>query len=241
MKTFDEAAHPRQRSGRFTDKTNDAPTGTLTEPAETVKPGGHSISSYAAESRGLTEISAEEYEAREMVPAHDLAKGDIILWESESDAGGTQFWEEEITFAQVGIDLNYRRHVYIETPSARRGIQLPYRSLAAKRPAAAAPAVTYAPELRGGARPEDLAVTVDASDDHGSTVTLHEVGQTTPKMLDRFRITERLAPGTSIPLLESSTQVQEKVADRFIPLDGLSYDEYLRREPLQHGGRAWSD
>lgn len=245
MTTFDETLHPREAGGRFAAKRNDAPTGTLTEsaeqmPAVAVKPVGHSITVRAATERGLVEVDAEVYDDREMIPASKLAAGDVILWESVDDTHGTRYWEETVTHVQVGVDLNYRRRVTVETPGAPRGVELSYGSLAARRAPAEEPPVVY-PPLRDGRNPAHLAVSVDSSDSMGSWVTLQETGMGNPPMLDRFRTSEVLTPGTVIPLLESSRAVQETVADRFIPLAGLSLGETLRREPRGHSGRAWND
>lgn len=239
MSTFDATAHPRATTGQFTDKRNDAPTGGLTA---TVELGGHSISHAATTGPGMTQITADEYAAREMVDASQLKAGDVLAWHSIDDTAGTQYWVETVTYAQAGIDEKYRRVVDVETARKPGGDNV-IRFRASDRVAVIAAAetpVVYPAELRDGHTPETLAVVVETSDAYGSTVRLQAAGDERGTMLDRFRIAEKLEAG-EIPLLESSREVQEKVADRFIPLAGLSMDDYLRREPIRHGGRAWND
>lgn len=240
MDTFDPTGHPRSvATGQFVDKRNDAPVDALTD---TVELGGHSITHAATTGPGVTEITADAYAAREMVDASQLKAGDTLAWHSIDDTAGEQYWTETVTHALAGIDEKYRRVVLVETARKPGGDNV-IRFRASEQVAVIAAAdtpVSYPAELRDGHTPETLAVVVETSDAYGSTVRLQVAGDERGTMLDRFRIAEKLEPG-EIPLLESSRHVQEKVADRFIPLAGLSMDEYFRREPMHHGGRAWND
>lgn len=240
MTTFDERLHPRETSGEFALKRNDPPAGELMD--DIMGPDtlvGNYVNEAIAGGPGVTEITAEQFAGGNVIDASELKAGDTILWRSAGD-DGERYWAEKTMFVQLGIDEKYRRVVLVETERRPGGNSGTIEFRASQRVGVAAESeerVQY-PALRDGHTPEQLQVVVESSDAYGSTVRLQKVGG--GRMLDRFRIAGKLTPGT-LPLLEAGWDVQEKVAHRFVPLAGLSYDDCLAREPMGHGGRAWND
>lgn len=242
MSTFDETLHPRGQAanaGQFAAKRNDAPAGQLMDDIMTPETlTGNWTSDDISGAAGVAEITLEQFAAGDVVDATQLKAGDTLLWRSMTDEG-ERYFTETVTFVQTGIDEKYRRVVDVETKRRPGGEQsIRFRATQSVGIVAEPETPVEYPALRDGHTPEQLQVVVESSDAYGSTIMLHKVGG--ERMLDRFRIASKLTPG-SLPLLEAGRDVQEKVAHRFVPLAGLSYDEYLAREPIGHGGRAWND
>ncbi|MBN9214760.1 MAG: hypothetical protein J0J04_08090 [Microbacterium sp.] len=242
MSTFDESLHPRGQvgnRGQFAEKRNAAPAGQLMDDIMTPETlTGNWTSDDIAGAEGVTETTLDEFAAGDVVDATQLKAGDTLLWRSMTDEG-ERYFTETVTFVQQGIDDKYRRVVDVETKRRPGGEQsIRFRATQSVGIVAEPESPVEYPPLRDGHTPEQLQVVVESSDAYGSTVMLQKVGG--DRMLDRFRVPAKLAPG-AIPLLEAGRDVQQKVAHRFIPLAGLSYDDYLAREPIGHGGRAWND
>lgn len=240
MNTFDEALHPRLATGEFTAKRNSAPDGQLMDdimgPDAIV--GNYVNADRLVGAAGVVEVDAGAFTGGEVKDARALQEGERLLWRSITD-DGERYFAETVTHVQAGINDKYQRVMIVETarlPGGNRHLE--FRSSQTVGVLADREEPVPFPQLRFGHTPEELTVEVESSDSHGSTIVLRKNGTTTA--LDRFRIASRLRPG-AIPLIESSRDIQELVANRFIPLAGLSLDETLAREPAGHGGRAWND
>lgn len=117
-----EFTHPRGTAGKFTSKAN-------TAPAALVEPKGFGLTlspQPSGDEPGLREITAAEYDQREMIDAFDVEPGDVMLWESISDERGEVFWAEPVTRVDRGYDLSFKRVATVETARAfgRTAIEL---------------------------------------------------------------------------------------------------------------------